>query len=115
MNALSASQIIIGAIQVVSTISFAISAYFSFLFIYKAKWALFSWVKLWIGTASILSSAVNIHYIVKLLSGIPIINDLVEAMLVRLVMMLVGLALAASSIVRYSTLQHGGEQWTMRK
>lgn len=115
MNIITASQFIIGIIEIVSTIAFGISAYFSVLFIIKAKWALFSWVKLWIGSASFLACAVNIHYLIKLLSGTPIVNDLVEAMLVRLVMMLVGLALAASSIVRYSTLQHGGEQWTMRK
>lgn len=114
MSALTFSQVILVVIQFISLVAFSVSAFFSFLFIYKAVWSLFSWVKLWIGAASFLSAAVNAHYLFRILSGTPIVNDLLEAMLIRLVMMLVGLALAASSIVRYSTLQHGGEQWTMR-
>ncbi len=113
-EALSLIHIITGLIFAVSTILFSVSTFYSFLFIYKAKWTIFSFVKAWIGTASFFSIVASAYSAISYLSGCSISPNLLRMFSNTFCTFFLATALAASSIVRYKALLHGGESWKLR-
>jgi len=113
-EAINVLRIMFGTMFFVTALLFSLSSFFSFYFIYKAKWTVFSFVKAWIGVASLVSVVGATLFGIGVFSGQIVIERCLNIFLNCLSAFLLSGALAVSAIVRFQSLLHGGESWKMR-
>jgi len=96
-------------------IIYLLAVYWNILFLIKAKWKLYSWLKLYNAVACFLMAAVYTYYLIMFIGGTLLEVTITGVLLVRPVILLLGGSLASNSRARYICLTQGGENWTLLK
>jgi hypothetical protein len=97
-------------------ISFSLSAFWNFQFLYKTKWQEYSWIKLYASIVSILVVLAYFYVMFNLIFNRVTDPDFFGVMVIRPIIFLVGGVLASSARARITSLKTGGnERWILKK
>ena len=91
--------------------SYGASCIYNILFLRKAIWTEYSWIKLALSFCCFVFVSIYTYVFVRFLLNNPVNNDIFGILLVRTAICWMGIALFFASRARYNTLIHGGEKW----
>jgi len=96
-------------------IVYGLSVFWNISFIIKAKWQIYSGIKVYTTICSLLFVAIYTYLLFDVFSNDPQPFSMVNIALMRPTVFLMGGALASAARARYVSLLHGGEHWILRK
>jgi len=90
-------------------VSFSLSAFWNFKFLYKTKWQGYSWIKLYSAITSVLVVAAYSYVLLNSIFNSVTNPDFFGVMIIRPIFILVGGVLASSARARITSLEQGGK------
>jgi len=96
-------------------ISFSLSAFWNFQFLYKTKWQGYSWIKLYAAIISVLLVLTYFYILFNSIFNHITNSDFFGVMIIRPIIILLGGVLASSARARITSLKLGGEKWISGK
>ena len=107
--------IIRGITTIAIILIYLLAFYWNLQFLLKSKWQQYSYLKLYACLSSLAVALAFIYIGVYFFKGNPLELSILGTTLLRPLFILVGGSIASSARARYTSLQHGGENWILPK